>query len=158
MLHRTPPIKIIGLFMLILSLSGCASWFFGPDQDPDVQLIRVKVVKARLLQQDFTLRFRVDNPNDSGLLVRGLRYKVLLNDVELAQGESSEWFTVDANSHENFDVAVRTNLWQHLKYIAELMKHPDQPVYYRLEGKLKTGFLFGHSVRLARNGEIHMSK
>lgn len=30
----------------------------------------------------------------------------------------------------------------------------NQPVHYRLEGKLKTGFLFGHSVRIGRNGDI----
>jgi LEA14-like dessication related protein len=35
-----------------------------------------------------------------------------------------------------------------------MLKKTDQPIHYRLEGKLKTGFLFRHNVRIGRNGEI----
>ncbi|HXR02668.1 MAG TPA: LEA type 2 family protein [Pseudomonas sp.] len=145
--------KLLCLCML-LGLSGCSTWITGGFDDPDVKLLKVDVVKAKLLRQDFKLRFRVDNPNDSSLLVRGLRYKILLNDILLSEGESSDWFIVKANSHKNFSVPVRTNLWEHLKDISRMLGKTSQPIHYRLEGKLKTGFLFGHSVRIERNGEI----
>jgi LEA14-like dessication related protein len=139
---------------VLLGLSGCSSLITGGAQDPEVKLLKVDVVKAKLLRQDFKLRFRVDNPNDSSVLVRGLRYKILLNDLLLTEGEHSDWFIVEAHGHKNFSVPVRTNLWEHLKDISKMLRKSDQPIHYRLEGKLKTGFLFGHSVRIQRNGEI----
>jgi len=146
-------IKVLGI-CLMLTLTGCSTWITGSFDDPEVKLVKVELVKARLLKQDFKLRFRVDNPNDSSLLVRGLRYKVMLNDMLLAEGVYSDWFTVKANSHRNFSVPVRTNLWEHLKDISRMLGKKQKPIHYRLEGKLKTGFLFGHSVRIERNGEI----
>jgi len=147
-------IRALSVTLLASLLSGCSSWVVSGYQEPEVRLLKVQVVKAKLLQQDFKLHFRVDNPNDRSVLVRSLRYKVMLKDATLAEGESSDWFVVEGHSHKNFVVPVRTNLWQHLKYISKLLKKPDQAIPYRLEGKLKTGFLFRHNVRIGRNGEI----
>ncbi len=94
----------------------------GSFEDPDVKLLKVEVVKARLLEQEFVMRFRIDNPNDFSLPVRGLQYTVQLNDIQLAEGESGQWFTVPAHGHEVFDVPVRTNLWRHMKYIVKLLR------------------------------------
>ncbi|MNN14434.1 Late embryogenesis abundant protein [compost metagenome] len=146
-------IRIISLVWIFGLLSGC-SWMLGDFQNPEVKLVKVDVVKAKLLEQQFLLSFRIDNPNDFSLPVRGLRYKVKLNDVQLAEGESSTWFTVPANGHETFNVPVTTNLWRHMKYIVKLLETPEKPIRYRLEGEVKTGLLFGRSVHIARNGEI----
>jgi LEA14-like dessication related protein len=78
----------------------------------------------------------------------------MLNDMLLSEGVYSDWFIVKANSHKNFSVPIRTNLWEHLKDISRVLGKSGQPVHYRLDGKLKTGFLFGHSVRIGRNGDI----
>ncbi len=142
------------ILALMSLLTGCSSWVTSGYQESEVRLLKVEVVKAKLLQQDFKLHFRVDNPNDRSVLVRTLRYKIMLKEAMLAEGESSEWFVVEGHSHKNFVVPIRTNLWQHLKYISKLLKKPDQAIPYRLEGKLKTGFLFRHNVRIGRNGEI----
>ena len=63
---RAHIIKTMALAM-ILMLSGCASWFGSADKDPDVHLVKVELVQAKLLEQRFKLHFRVDNPNDSTL-------------------------------------------------------------------------------------------
>lgn len=144
---------IIGL-LILLNLSGCSTWFTGNFQDPDIHLVKVEVIKAKLLEQQFMLHFRIDNPNDSNLPIRGLQYTIRLNDILLADGESSDWFTIPANGREYFQVPVRTNLWRHLKDIAKLLKNSDQPIRYRLDGELKTGLFFGRDLHLARSGEI----
>ncbi|WP_044871714.1 LEA type 2 family protein [Pseudomonas sp. LFM046] len=158
MFSQAQTIRILSLlfiFALPLSgLSGCSTWFSDGFQDPDVRLIKVDVVRAKLLEQQFVLRFRIDNPNDVNLPVRGLVYTVHLNDVKLASGESSTWFTVPARGSQTFDVPVRTNLWRHMKYIVKLLEKPDEPIKYRLDGEVKTGLMFGKSVHLSRNGEI----
>lgn len=148
-------ITALAIFMApYAGLSGCASWFGDDFQSPEVRLLKVDVIKARLLEQRFSLRFRVDNPNASDLPIRSLAYAIQLNDVPLAEGESSQWLRVPAGGHAEFDVPVRTNLWRHLKGVVEALKEPEEPIRYRLRGEVKTGLLFGRSVHLQRNGEI----
>lgn len=157
MFFQAQTIKILSLLMffsLFAGLSGCSTWMSGGFKDPDVRLIKVDVIRAKLLEQHFVLRFRIDNPNSVSLPVRGLDYSVYLNEVKLAEGESSTWFTVPAHGHHEFDVPVRTNLWRHLRRIVKLLEKPEEPISYRLTGEVKTGFLFGRNVQVARNGEI----
>ena len=157
MFFPTPLTRTLGLLLVLLatsSLGGCASWIGGRFEDPDVQLVKVEVVRARLLEQEFRLHFRVDNPNDMRLPVRGLVYTVFLNEMKLASGESATWFTVPAHGQEEFEVPVHTNLWRHMRYIVKLLEKPEQPIRYRLEGEVKTGLMFGRRVPLARSGEI----
>jgi len=143
----------LGLLML-LTLSGCASWFDTDTRDPEVRLVRVELVKARLVQQKFRLHFRVDNPNDDNLTVRSLHYRLYLDDWLLSEGESEGWFTVEANNHASLVIPARTNLWEHLRDLSRRLKHPHEPIPYRLEGELETGILLRHDVHLERKGEI----
>lgn len=146
--------RAVVLLGLLLGLSGCSTWFSSDFRDPRVQLTDVEIIKARLLEQQFMLRFRIDNPNEQSLPVRGLVYTVHLNDIELASGESSGWATVPANGFDYYEVPIHTNLWRHMKYIVRLLEKPDRPIAYRLEGELKTGLLLGRRVHIATNGEI----
>ena len=157
MLYPESRTRILGLLLLLFASSlvgGCSTWMGGHFKDPDVQLVNVDVVRARLLEQEFLLSFRIDNPNGTNLPVRGLDYTVFLNDVKLAHGQSATWFTVPAHGHEEFTVPVNTNLWRHMKYIVKLLEKPDKPIRYRLEGEVKTGLMFGRRIKLVRNGEL----
>ena len=154
---QTPLTRILSLLLtlgLLVSLGGCSSWLSDDFRDPEVRLLKVDVIKAKLLEQKFVLRFRVDNPNDISLPIRGLNYNVKLNGVLLAEGQSDKSFTVPARGHQTFDVPVRTNLWRHLKRIVNSLEDPDEPISYQLQGEVKTGLMFGRSVHLQRNGEI----
>ncbi len=143
----------LGLLML-LTLSGCSSWFDSSARDPEVRLVRVELVKARLVQQKFRLHFRVDNPNDDSLTVRSLHYRLYLDGWLLSEGESDGWFTVEANGHASLVIPARTNLWEHLRDLNKRLKHPHEPIPYRLEGELETGLFLSHDVHLERKGEI----
>ena len=147
-------LRAVALLGLASALAGCSTWFSADFEDPRVQLTKVEIIKARLLEQHFMLRFRIDNPNERSLPVRGLIYTVHLNDVELASGESSGWLTVPGHSHEYYEVPVQTNLWRHMKYIVRLLEKPDDPIAYRLDGQLKTGLMAGRSVHISTDGEI----
>lgn len=152
--QTTRILKAVVLLGLLAGLAGCSSGFRGDFQDPQVELAKVEIIKARLLEQEFMLRFRIDNPNAHSLPVRGLVYTVHLNDIELASGESSGWLTVPAHSVRYYEVPVRTNLWRHMKYVVRLLEKPDRPISYGLVGELKTGLFMGRRVHIASNGEI----
>jgi LEA14-like dessication related protein len=143
------------LFLLLfLGLGGCASWFSDEEPDPEVHLVRVEVVRAKLLEQRFVLHFRIDNPNDSDLTVRGLEYRIHLGDILLAEGEHEHWITVGPKRSGFYKVPIRTNLWPKVKDLVKQLKSPKQPVPYRLEGEMETGLFIAHYVHLARNGVI----
>ena len=139
---------------LFLGLGGCASWFSSDEPDPEVHLVKVEVVRARLLDQKFILHFRVDNPNDSDLTVRGLEYRIHLADMLLAEGEHEHWITVNPKSSAFYNVPIRTNLWPKVKEVVKMLKNPHQQIPYRLEGEMETGLFIAHYVHLARNGVI----
>ena len=142
------------ILLLFLGLGGCASWFSDDEPDPEVHLVRVEVVRAKLLEQRFVLHFRIDNPNNSDLTVRGLEYRIHLGDILLAEGEHEHWITVGPKRSGFYKVPIRTNLWPKVRDLVKQLKSPRQPVPYRLEGEMETGLFIAHYVHLARNGVI----
>ncbi|UZE19235.1 LEA type 2 family protein [Pseudomonas sp. B21-054] len=140
--------------LLFVGLGGCASWQRDEAPEPQVHLVKVEVVRARLLEQKFMLHFRVDNPGDSDLTVRGLTYRIHLGDLLLTEGEHEHWFTVGPQRSGYFKVPIRTNLWPQVRDVVKLLEKPRQQIPYRLEGELETGLFLAHYVHLERNGVI----
>ena len=153
MLGHWRTIQVFSLLMF-LGLGGCASWFTDDSRDPAVHLVKVEVVRAKLLEQKFILHFRIDNPNDSDLTVRGLEYRIHLADMLLAEGEHEHWITVNPKSSAFYKMPIRTNLWPKVKEVVKMLKNPNQQIPYRLEGEMETGLFIAHYVHLARNGVI----
>lgn len=145
---------ILVIFTLLGSLNGCFTWLSSGFKKPDIQLVDVELVHAKLLEQQFILHFRVDNPNSQSLPIRSLNYTILLNDTPLATGSNSQWLTVPANGHTYFKIPVHTNLWRHMKVIVRMLEKPDQPIHYALHADVKTGLLFGKKINILRHGDI----
>lgn len=74
-----------------------------------MHLVEVETVKARLLEQEFVLHLRVDNPNDSRLFIRNVSYAIRLNDLLLVQDEASVWRSVGGHARRTFKIDHRTN-------------------------------------------------
>ncbi len=152
---RTIRIISVSLYAALLSLlGGCSTWLGSDYQDPDVQLLNVEVVEAKLLEQEFRLNFRFTNPNDRSLPIRGINYSLQLNELKLADAEYERFFIVPAHDSKIVQVALHTNLWRHMRDLIKLLEKPDQPIRYQLQGVIKTGLMQGRRVHLLRNGEI----
>lgn len=147
------PVRLASLLLGLL-LSGCATWVGGAFEDPQVRLLKVETVEARLDQQQFRLHFEISNPNGRSLPVRGMHYRLLLNDIALARNEDERSRVVPANGTSRFETNLHTNLWRHIREITRFLEKPDRPVHYRLEGTLKAGLFFGRNVPFSRSGEI----
>lgn len=139
---------------VLLALGGCSTWLTDDFIKPEIQLIKVDVERARLLDQRFLLHFQIDNPNSMSLPVRGLDYRLTLAGVPLAEGHSSDWFTIEAHSRKVVKIPVRTNLWRNLKTVIAALKDPQHPLPYQFEGRIDTGLLFNKQVPLRKQGQI----
>ncbi|MBC3373928.1 LEA type 2 family protein [Pseudomonas sp. SWRI92] len=144
----------ITCLLLFIGLGGCASWGGDETPEPQVHLVKVEVVRARLLEQKFMLHFRVDNPGEGDLTVRGLTYRIHLGDLLLTEGEHEHWFTVRPRRSAYFKVPIRTNLWPQVREVVKMLEKPRQQIPYRLEGELETGLFIADYVHLERNGVI----
>ena len=151
-------IKKTSAFLVVLtalsSLGGCSTWLSSSFKKPDVQLVDVELVRAKLLEQQFIMHFRVDNPNSQSLPMRSINYRILLNDTPLATGSNNQWLTVPGNSHAYFKIPVNTNLWRHMKVVVRMLEKPDQPIHYALHAEVKTGLLFSKKINILRYGDI----
>lgn len=151
-IKKTPALLV--LLALLSSVSGCSTWLTGNFKKPDLQLVDVELVHAKLLEQQFILHFRVDNPNSKSLPMRSINYHLLLNDTPLATGSNNQWLTVPANGHAYFKIPVHTNLWRHMKVVVRMLEKPDQPIHYALHADVKTGLLFSKKINIVRHGDI----
>lgn len=145
--------RTLMLGTLLALQTGCALWGGDDWRPPQVHLVEVETVKARLLEQEFVLHVRIENPDDSRLFIRNLSYSIWLNDLLLAEDQASIWRSVGGHARRTFKITARTNLWQHLKPLAKLLKS-EQPLHYTLQGELATGLLFHRDLHLSRSGEI----
>ena len=151
-IQKTPALLL--LLAVLTSLSGCSTWLSGSFKKPDMQLVDIELVHAKLLEQQFILHFRVENPNSQSLPIRSVNYRILLNDTPLATGSNNQWLTVPGNSHAYFKIPVHTNLWRHMKVIVRMLEKPDQAIHYALHADVKTGLLFSKKLHILRHGAI----
>ncbi len=145
--------RLLVISLLLTLLAGCSFWGGNSWREPQVHLLRVETVKARLHQQEFILHLRVDNPNDGRLFIRNLSYAVRLNELLLVEDQTSLWRSVGGHARRTFRVTARTNLWRQLKPLAKLLKS-EAPLTYSLQGELNTGLIFHRTLHLSRSGEI----
>ena len=123
-----------------LLLSGCTSalkW-----EAPKLSVASMKLQSADIFSQRLLVHMRVSNPNDRELPIKGINYRIEVNDAELAQGLTDTPFTVPAMGEAEFDVQVTANLATALSQFLSRRGSSDT-LDYRLTGSvaLSSGFL-----------------
>jgi len=138
--------------LLLLIISGCQN---AEDlKQPQLRLVNIEVETLKLLEQKFILHLQVDNPNNLPLALHRVSYQLWLNNLELGSGQLDKRLSIPANDSRILQVPLHTNLWQHLKPLSAALKNPQNPLQYRLEGKIKSGWFFGSNWRFNSQGEI----
>jgi LEA14-like dessication related protein len=138
-----PSIRLLRLIASVVTataLAGCASAL--KLEAPQLSVISMKVQSADLFSQRMLVRMRVLNPNARELPVKGISYRIEVNDAELAQGLTDKAFVVPAMGEAEFDVQVTANLATALSQILS-RKGSSDTLDYRLVGSvaLSSGFL-----------------
>src|SRR3954471_11670968 len=104
-LTRRRALRVAALGALLLA--GCASFKF---ESPKLSVVSMKMQSADIFSQRLMVRMRVMNPNDRELPVKGISYRIEVNDAQLAEGIADSPFVVPAMGEAEFDVQVTANL------------------------------------------------
>ena len=137
---RRDALLTLGALPLALSVAGCGA--LPKLEAPKLSVVSMKLQSADIFSQRLLVRMRVLNPNARELPIKGIEYRIEVNDGELARGLTDTPFVVPAMGEAEFDVQVTANLATALtKFLAR--KSGQDTLDYRLIGSvaLSSGFL-----------------
>lgn len=141
-------------FALIFGLAGC-TWMGTSMERPRINIANVTPTEIKLFEQLFDLELRIQNPNDSPLVLNGLSFELDLNDKPFASGLSDQNVTIGRFNSEIVHVKAITSLWSFVRQVAELQKTGMPRVAYRIKGALYAG-PSGTKLRFDDAGEIQI--
>lgn len=107
-----------------------------------VTLADIQPAQFGLLQQEYAIRIRVQNPNNSQIRIDGLSYQIDLNGELFAKGVSRQSTVVEPFGEVVVDATAVGNLGAFLSQFVRMQKSgPPESFSYRLKGKLASGAL-----------------
>jgi LEA14-like dessication related protein len=129
MLPRTP-LLFIGWSLCLVACSLVTPKF----ERPTLSVAGIELLNGNLLQQNFRVKFNIQNPNDRALPVTGLRASLSLGGEHVAQGESDRAFVVPARGGVDFDMMITANLGVALLKLANKMNQHADSIDYDVSG------------------------
>jgi LEA14-like dessication related protein len=140
--------------LLVLLLAGCAG--LSHRMEPlDVTLSDIVPGEVGVLEQQYLLKLRVQNPNDVDIPVTGLAYQIELNDKPFAKGVSNQSVTVPRFGEVVLDVTAVSNITNVLQQIMQLQQGAPDAFRYRIKGRLASSG--GSSIPFDQAGEFKLS-
>lgn len=149
--HSRTTITACALLVLSLLASGC-SWWRPVYQSPEVELTGIELKQARLDRQRFVVHLRVDNRSSLYLPLYRLDYRLFVNDQLLGEGQARPDILMAPHSQRELALQLDTRLWQRLQDVLQLVRKRREPIPWRLDAEIDTGWLIGPSIEVHRSG------
>ena len=128
----------VGAIILAFGFAGC-TWMGTSMERPRINIANVTPTEIKLFEQIFDLELRIQNPNDSPLVLNGLSFELDINEKPFASGLSDQNVTIGRFSSGIIHVQAITSLWSFLRQVAELQKTGMPRVAYRIKGAIYAG-------------------
>ena len=147
-------IKITLTFIMMLALQSC-SLMQQEFTDPEIQVIGFTHQSGgNLLDQRFTLRLQLTNPNDMKLEVKGISFQFAIAGMQFLQGVSDEVPVIKPYSSTEFTVQGSANVIQAVRLLKKMQKKPQQRFDYTLNTKIDLAHGWPSTFNLKREGDI----
>lgn len=136
----------------LLAITGCAPLRPG-FETPSVRLVSLRALPGESFAPRFELGLRVLNPNPDPLKLRGMSYRVFLDDFEVVEGAASELPQVPAYGEADFKVLASVSLFDGIRLVNDILARPRDQVEYRVRAKLDIGALLP-ALRVEETGRL----
>ena len=139
------------LLALLLCAAGCTPKF----ERPILTVTSIDMQSGNILQQNFLVKFQVQNPNDRTLPVSGLHAELNVGGQRIASGVSNRAFVVPPMGQSEFDMTITANMALALVQLAN--RHADS-IDYEVTGAASLDLPFMHALPFHQTGSFSLKQ
>jgi LEA14-like dessication related protein len=146
------------LLVFTLTLNGCSAVLQEVLKEPEVSVGEFKLVKAGLINQTFSLKLVVTNPNQIALPIKSFNYNIQLAGDEFASGNTTQPFSIPAKGSESIDLTVKLNLLRSSSHLINIVKSGSKTINYQLNGNIGIDLPLMAAVPVSKVGSLKLSR
>jgi LEA14-like dessication related protein len=136
-----------------LSLAGCVTPKFTR---PNVSVVSIETRGGNMLQQNFSVKLNIQNPNTRALPVRGLHVELNVGGEQIASGVSDRAVVVPALGESQFDLTIKANMALAVIKLANKLDQHGSTVDYDLTGAASIDLPFLHDLPFHQSGSFSL--
>jgi len=140
------------LLALLLSTAACSPKF----ERPNLTVVGIEMRSGNFVQQNFRVKFNIENPNDRALPVRGLHASLSVEGEHIAEGQNDRAFVVPAKGETDFDVLITANMALALLKLANKMDQHADSIDYDVSGAASIDLPFLHDLPFHQTGSFSL--
>jgi LEA14-like dessication related protein len=134
-----------------LSLAGCVTPKFTR---PNVSVVSIETRGGNMLQQNFSVKLNIQNPNTRELPVRGVHVELNVGGEQIASGVSDRAVVVPALGESEFDLTIKANMALAVLKLANKLDQRASTVDYDLTGAASIDLPFLHDLPFHQSGSF----
>jgi LEA14-like dessication related protein len=119
-------------------------------------VLGIEMVNGNLLQQNFRVKFNIQNPNDRALPVSGLHASLSVGAEHIAQGQNDRAFVVPAKGDVDFDMMITANMALALLKLANRMDQRADSIDYDVSGSASIDLPFLRDLPFHQTGSFSL--
>jgi len=146
------PLWLIGWSLCLAACSVVNPKF----ERPVLTVISVEMVNGNLLQQNFRVKFNIQNPNDRTIPVTALHAVLSVGGDQIAQGENDRAFVVPAKGNIDVDVIVTANMALAMLKLANKMNQHADSIDYDVTGSATIDSVFVRELPFHQTGSFSL--
>jgi LEA14-like dessication related protein len=148
-------LKRLPVLALAFSLAAC-SMFAPKFTKPNLSVVSIEMLHGNLLQQDFQVKFRIQNPNNRALPVKGLHADLTVGGEPFATGSTQKSFLVPAFGDTEFDMMITANMALGLLKLANNLDKQSDSIAYDLTGVVTIDLPFVGDMPFHQDGSFSL--
>ena len=150
------PILRSAPFWIAALLLGACAGMQPVYETPTVSVTSFRPQPSRDMTPRFEIGLHVVNPNRFPLRLKGIAYKVYIENRELLTGASSKLPVIEAYGEGDITLAVSTNLINSLRLLNDLMRQQRDTYHYKLDAKLDLGDVMP-ALHVVEQGKVNLN-
>jgi len=147
------PLWLIGWSLCLAACSLLTPKF----ERPTLSVIGIELVNGNLLQQNFRVKFNIQNPNDRALPVSGLHAALTVAGEQIAQGQNDRAFVVPARGNIDFDMMITANMALALLKLSSSMDQHADSIDYDVSGAASIDLPFLRDLPFHQTGAFSLT-
>ncbi len=147
----------IWLFLVAIGAAlSCGCSTLSPEfETPSVRVLAVRPLAGSEVVPRFEIDLLVVNPNAVSLPLRGVSYRLFLNNLEVVEGVANSLPEVPAYGEADFTLPATVSLIDSLRFVSGLLRGDSGEVRWRFDARLDVGALLPR-IRVEESGALRL--